>query len=127
MVLLFIQVVAFPFALFFGRLAAVFSAKRMLLAGIAVYCLATFLAFLLPSIMDNSLKIMAFWVIAFLVTTSIGFITFHSKLLAHFNNLKSTQSTKFPTIKKTVSSFSNSILKNMAVKVWSLPITNDCP
>jgi UMF1 family MFS transporter len=71
-VLLFIQIVAFPFALFFGRLAAIFSAKRMLLAGIAVYCLATFLAFLLPSIMDNSLKIKAFWAIAFLVASSMG-------------------------------------------------------
>ena len=108
-------------------LAAVFSAKRMLLAGIAVYCFSTFLAFLLPSIMDNSLKIKAFWVIAFLVTTSIGFIIFLSKSPAHFNKLKSTQSTKFPTIKKTVNSFSNSILKNMSVKVWPLPITSDCP
>ncbi len=71
-VLLFIQIVAFPFALFFGRLAAIFSAKRMLLVGIAVYCLATFLAFLLPSIMDDSLKIKAFWAIAFLVASSMG-------------------------------------------------------
>ena len=71
-VLLFIQIVAFPFALLFGRLAAVFSAKRMLLAGIAVYCLATFLAFLLPSIMDNSLKILTFWTIAFFVASSMG-------------------------------------------------------
>ena len=44
----------------------------MLLAGIAVYCFATFLAFLLLSIMDNSLKITAFWVIAFLVASSMG-------------------------------------------------------
>ena len=71
-VLLFIQIVAFPFALLFGRLAGAFSAKRMLLAGIAVYCLATFLAFLLPSIMDNSLKILTFWVIAFFVASSMG-------------------------------------------------------
>jgi len=71
-VLLFIQIVAFPFALLFGRLARVFSAKRMLLTGIAVYCLATFLAFLLPSIADNSSKIMGFWVIAFLVASSMG-------------------------------------------------------
>jgi UMF1 family MFS transporter len=71
-VLLFIQVVAFPFALLFGRLAEVFSARRMLLAGIAVYCLATFLAFLLPVIADKSLKVMAFWVVAFLVASSMG-------------------------------------------------------
>ncbi len=71
-VLLFIQIVAFPFALLFGRLAGVFSAKRMLMAGIGVYCLATFLAFSLPSIADNSSKIMVFWIVAFLVASSMG-------------------------------------------------------
>jgi UMF1 family MFS transporter len=71
-VLLFIQIVAFPFALLFGHLARVFSAKRMLLTGISVYFLATFLAFLLPSITDNSSKIMVFWIIAFLVASSMG-------------------------------------------------------
>lgn len=71
-VLLFIQVVAFPFALLYGRLAARFSAKRMLLAGIAVYCLVTFMAFLLPSIEDTGLKTLAFWGIAFLVASSMG-------------------------------------------------------
>jgi len=71
-VLLFIQIVAFPFALLFGRLAGVFSAKRMLLAGIVVYCLATFLAFLLPSIADKTSKIIVFWIIAFLVASSMG-------------------------------------------------------
>ena len=71
-VLLFIQVVAFPFALLYGRLAARFSAKKMLLAGIAVYCLVTFIAFLLPSIADSGLKTLAFWGIAFLVASSMG-------------------------------------------------------
>ena len=71
-VLLFIQVVAFPFALLYGRLAARFSAKKMLLAGIAVYCLVTFIAFLLPSIEDTGLKTLAFWGIAFLVASSMG-------------------------------------------------------
>ncbi|KAB2890671.1 MAG: MFS transporter [Desulfobulbaceae bacterium] len=71
-VLLFIQVVAFPFALLYGRLAARFSAKRMLLAGIAVYCLVTFMAFLLPSIEDTGLKTLAFWGVAFLVASSMG-------------------------------------------------------
>ena len=47
-VLLFIQLVAFPFALLFGRLAEIFSTRRMLFAGIGVYCLATFIAFFLP-------------------------------------------------------------------------------
>jgi UMF1 family MFS transporter len=50
MVLLFIQIVAFSFALLFGRLATRFSTKKALLAGIAVFCAVTLLAFALPSI-----------------------------------------------------------------------------
>lgn len=71
-VLLFIQIVAFPFALLFGQLAIIFPVKRMLIVGIAVYCLATFLAFLLPSISTNSMKITLFWIVAFLVASSMG-------------------------------------------------------
>ncbi len=71
-VLLFIQLVAFPFALLFGRLAGIFSTRRMLFAGIGVYCLATFFAFFLPVIDDPFQKTMAFWGIAFLVASSMG-------------------------------------------------------
>ncbi len=71
-VLLFIQIVAFPFALLFGRLAAIFTTRRMLLAGIGVYCLVTLLAFLLPSIPDTTTKTLVFWIIAFLVASSMG-------------------------------------------------------
>jgi UMF1 family MFS transporter len=71
-VLLFIQLVAFPFALLFGRLAGIFSTRRMLMAGIGVYCLATLIAFYLPAIADPVQKNMAFWFIAFLVASSMG-------------------------------------------------------
>ncbi len=71
-VLLFIQIVAFPFALLFGRLAGVFSTRRMLFAGIGVYCLATLIAFFLPVIDDPFQKTIAFWFIAFLVASSMG-------------------------------------------------------
>lgn len=71
-VLLFIQVVAFPFALLFGRLAQRFSTRTMLLAGILVYCLATLIGVLLPSISDAALKTALFWCIAFLVASSMG-------------------------------------------------------
>ncbi len=71
-VLLFIQIVAFPFALLFGRLATTFTARKMLLGGIGVYCLVTLLAFFLPSIHDITLKTIAFWIIAFLVASSMG-------------------------------------------------------
>ncbi len=71
-VLLFIQIVAYPFALLYGRLAIRFSAKKMLLAGITIYCLVTICAVLLPSIQDPHLKQAAFWLIAFLVASSMG-------------------------------------------------------
>lgn len=71
-VLLFIQIVAFPFALVFGRLAARFTAKTMLLAGIALYCSITFLAFFLPSIENMTVKAALFWLIAFLVASAMG-------------------------------------------------------
>jgi len=71
-VLLFIQIVAFPFALVFGRLARRFSTRTMLLAGIGVYCLATIVGFALPSINDVTIKTGLFWCIAFLVASSMG-------------------------------------------------------
>jgi len=71
-VLLFIQVVAFPSSLIFGRLAMRFTTEKMLLAGIAIYALATFLAFFLASIDDWQLKTVLFWFIAFLVASAMG-------------------------------------------------------
>jgi len=71
-VLLFIQIVAFPFTLLYGRLAARFTAKSMLLTGIGVYCLITLLAFCLPFIANGSLKHGLFWFIALLVASSMG-------------------------------------------------------
>ncbi|MFT5699546.1 MAG: UMF1 family MFS transporter [Desulforhopalus sp.] len=71
-VLLFVQIVAFPFALLFGRLSAIFSTKKLLLIGIGIYILTTFFAFLLPSIEDLNLRITAFWGIAFLVASAMG-------------------------------------------------------
>lgn len=71
-VLLFIQIVAFPFALLYGRLAQRFTAKRMLLAGIGIYAIVTLLAFLLPSLESEAQKILLFWIIAFLVASAMG-------------------------------------------------------
>jgi len=71
-VILFIQIIAFPFALLYGRLSRIFSAKNMLLAGIFVYCVITFLSFLLSSISGQTFKIILFWFIAFLVGSSMG-------------------------------------------------------
>ena len=71
-VLLFIQIVAFPFALIYGRLANRFSTRTMLITGILVYCLITLLAFLLPAIPSLPLKTALFWFIALLVASSMG-------------------------------------------------------
>ncbi len=71
-VLLLVQLIAFPFTLLFGRLATIFSTKRMLFAGIGIYCLATFIAFFLPVIDDPFKKTIAFWSVAFLVASAMG-------------------------------------------------------
>lgn len=70
--LLFIQLVAFPFALLFGRLAKRFSAKKMLLAGIVIYIVATLSAFSLASVENWQVKTVLFWLIAFLVASAMG-------------------------------------------------------
>jgi MFS transporter, UMF1 family len=71
-VILFIQVIAFPFALLYGHLAQRFSAKSMLMTGILVYGGIVLVAFWLPSVSDDRLKVWIFWGIAFLVGTSMG-------------------------------------------------------
>jgi UMF1 family MFS transporter len=71
-VLLVIQLVAFPFSLLFGRLAGIYSTRRMIFIGIGVYCLATLIAFFLPDITDPSLKTLVFWVVAILVASAMG-------------------------------------------------------
>ncbi|TKB05809.1 MFS transporter [Desulforhopalus sp. IMCC35007] len=71
-VILFIQIVAFPFTLVFGRLAAVFTTKTMLFVGIGIYVVITLLAFFLPSIEAPDLRIYAFWLVSFLVASAMG-------------------------------------------------------
>jgi UMF1 family MFS transporter len=71
-VLLFIQVVAFPFTLVYGRLAEQYGVKRMLYCGIGIYCLATLLGFFLASISGGQLRLVLFWGIAFLIASSMG-------------------------------------------------------
>ncbi len=70
--ILMIQVVAFPCALLYGKLATRFKAKNMLLVGIGVYLIITFLAYLLPSFDSLQTKTIMFWVLAFMVATSMG-------------------------------------------------------
>ncbi len=71
-ILLAVQVVAFPFALLYGRLARITSTRFMLMVGIAVYILITILAFLLPALPSPRSRTLLFWVMSMLVATSQG-------------------------------------------------------
>ena len=69
--LLAVQVVAFPCALLYGRLAMRTSPRTMLLAGIAVYTVVTALAFAIPRLPEAA-QVPMFWVVAMLVASSQG-------------------------------------------------------
>ncbi|MFC1885835.1 MFS transporter, partial [Thermodesulfobacteriota bacterium] len=72
LVMLVVQIVAFPFALLYGMLAKRFSAKKMLLTGIGVYFIIIGMAYFLPVLPSHDLKIKIFWTLAILVATSQG-------------------------------------------------------
>ncbi len=67
-----LQIVAFPFALIYGALAKNFGAKRLIYVAIGVYCVITFLAFLMPDINNMALKTTVFFLLAFLIASSQG-------------------------------------------------------
>ena len=71
--LLAVQVVAFPCALIYSRLARAraSSVRTMLLVGIGVYLLVTLLAFIVPRL-PASLQVPAFWCMSMLVASSQG-------------------------------------------------------
>ncbi|MBF0103244.1 MAG: MFS transporter [Desulfobacterales bacterium] len=70
--ILFIQIIAFPFALLYAKLADRFSDKTMLYFGISVYGFITTLGFFLPYISDQSSKVILFWILSFLIASSQG-------------------------------------------------------
>lgn len=70
--ILMIQIVAFPFALLYGKMAGRFTAKTMLYAGIGVYVVITLIGFFLPVVRSEQLKGIIFFLLAFLVATSMG-------------------------------------------------------
>ncbi len=81
-----IQILAFPFAIIYGRLAESFNAKKMIITGIGVYTIITLIAFFLPGIKSYDGKIYVFWFLSFLVATSMGGIqalsrSFYSRLI----------------------------------------------
>ncbi len=85
-ILLAVQFVAFPFALLYGKLAKVFSSKRMLFVGIFVYIVITITAFFIPQFENPRNRIVVFWVLSMLVASSQGGIqalsrSFYGKLI----------------------------------------------
>ena len=68
-----VQVVAFPCALIYSRLARARSSsvRTMLLVGIGVYVLVTLLAFVIPRL-PAGLQVPAFWLTSMLVASSQG-------------------------------------------------------
>jgi MFS transporter, UMF1 family len=71
-VVLAIQVIAFPFAILYGRLAKRYSAKSMLFVGICTYVVITFVGYFLPVFRTMQTKLIMFWFMAFLVGTAQG-------------------------------------------------------
>lgn len=69
---LMIQVLAFPFSIIYGRLSDRFSAGVMIQAGIAVYVIITLISFFLPVIESQSGKMTVFFILSFMVATSMG-------------------------------------------------------
>ena len=71
-VILAIQIVAFPFALLYGRLAKRFGTRPMLFAGIVVYFVIVVVGFFLPVLEPGAVQNTVFWVMAMMVATSQG-------------------------------------------------------
>jgi UMF1 family MFS transporter len=80
-IILMVQIIAFPCTLIYGRLAERFSARRMLYAGIVIYMIITLTAFFIPLLPGTSTKIAVFWALSVLVATSQGGIQSLSRSL----------------------------------------------
>ena len=66
LIILFVtQVVAAPFAILYGKLAQIFTGKKMLYVGICVYIIICIYAYFMKTTLD-------FWILAMLVATSQG-------------------------------------------------------
>ncbi len=70
--ILMIQVLAFPFAILYGKLSEKTGTGFMIKTGIMVYVVITMISFFLPSISSPFMKSAVFFLLAFLVSTSMG-------------------------------------------------------
>lgn len=85
-IILAIQILAFPFALLYGKLAQRLGTKPMLYAGLSVYVLIVLIAFTLPELPTTSMKTLCYWTLAVLIASSQGGIqalsrSFFSRLI----------------------------------------------
>lgn len=64
-ILLVVQLLSFPFAILFGKLSKIFSAKKLLLIGIGIYIVITINAFMMQTVFD-------YWILACLVAAVQG-------------------------------------------------------
>jgi len=81
-----IQILAFPFAILFGKLSEYFKTKNVIISGIGVYLIISVLAFFLPEFESPAEKRTVFWIISVLVATSMGGIqalsrSYYSKII----------------------------------------------
>ena len=78
---LFIQILAFPFAMIYGKMSERFGAKKLIFVAIMVYLVTVAVGFFLPQISDIRIKSWIFWFLAFLIATSQGGIQSLSRSL----------------------------------------------
>jgi len=71
-IILVIQILAFPFALLYGKLAGLLGTKPMLYAGLGVYLIIVLIAFYLPELPTASQKTLFYWILAVLIASSQG-------------------------------------------------------
>jgi len=71
-IILAIQILAFPFALLYGKLANYLGTKPMLYAGLGVYGIIVLIAFYLPEMPTASMKTHCYWILAVLIASSQG-------------------------------------------------------
>ena len=81
LIILALQLIAFPFTILYGKLAAKFGTRKMILCAIAVYICIAVLTGILSVVTDIQIKQIIFGTVAFLVGTSQGGIQALSRSL----------------------------------------------
>jgi len=71
-IILAIQILAFPFALLYGKLASYLGTKPMLYSGLGVYVIIVLIAFYLPEMPTASMKTLFYCILAVLIASSQG-------------------------------------------------------